>query len=115
MVSRHTLVLMAMLDAALSSVCGVSIAWAADSPRVAKAHLTADQVSSLAKAELRRAAQADNFKARTPTYQPEKRQWWVFFIQSGSPVSVDGDILAVVDDRSTKVCLQQPIADGPCT
>ena len=78
--------------------------------------LTSKQVSSLAAAALGRSGEVvSRFKAREPSYDPEKKAWSVFFIQSAPPLIVDGDKLVVIDDRTSKACVQFVMAVGPCT
>ena len=78
--------------------------------------LSPDSARTIAVDELRRRGNdVARFKAGAPEFRPEKRVWWIFFTQVAPPLSVDGDLLVVVDDATSAACLQQAIAAGPCT
>jgi hypothetical protein len=82
---------------------------------VSEPKLSAEQVSSLAKAELvRNRVSVDRFEPRTPTFNANQKNWWVFFIQSKAPFVVDGDLLVVVDDGTGKSCMEHAVDLGPC-
>ena len=83
---------------------------------MASAHLTAQQVGQMAAAALARSgAKLSAFKAKAPTYLPEKHQWRVFYGQTGPLKVIDGEKLVVIDDATGKSCVQQAMAVGPCT
>jgi hypothetical protein len=113
---RITLVLTPIVLAAATLTSGGHIALAADSPDSATRNLTPEAVSSLVKAELRHRGLENKFSARAPQYISDKRQWWVFLIQAKPPFVVDGDMLAVVNDATEKVCIDQAmVPPGLCT
>jgi len=116
MVNRLTWTLVVVLLAAAMSIAHGAIAWAAEATGSAKPHLTARAVVTLARAELSRRGQTDNFRIRKPEYSSAQRLWWVFLIQRRPPYGIDGDMLAVVNDVSSKVCIQQAMMPPvPCT
>jgi hypothetical protein len=90
------------------------VAYSSDT-QPAPAHLTAEQVTSIALDALRHAEKsAVRFTARTPRYDSAHQRWWVFFVENAPPYQVDGGLLVVVDDVTSRPCVQHATAVGPC-
>jgi len=88
---------------------------AAAQPGAVQTLLDAQQVSTLAKAEVARLGLQDRFRARNAVFHPDKKVWWVPFIRSMPPYFQNGDVLVVIDDASGRICVQYGLLAGPCT
>ena len=99
----------------VSVLSSVLVSGASGWDSAAAPHLSPKDAQNIATSELRRHGEnIARFKAGVPTFQSQKRVWWVFFKQVAPPFIVDGDFLIVVDDTSSRVCVQQAVAVSPC-
>ena len=77
--------------------------------------LTTEQVLARARAEVARSGyDLSRYTPDKPYYYREKGQWRVFFRQNSSAQIADGDVTAVVNDKSDKTCVGTMFVP-PCT
>src|ERR1700690_1263278 len=105
--TRRHFRLTAIFALAVGEICIWAAPAAEPAVTAATPHLSAVQVSLLARDELvRNKVTIDRFEAKAPTYYPDRKKWWVFFIQNKPPFIPDGDILVVIDDVNRKACME---------
>jgi hypothetical protein len=93
---------------------------AADSAANAGPRLSPQQVSALAagafKARSDSRVPGQRFEAQRPKFSDHDGVWYVFFRQKGPVLAIDGDMVVVVNDRTSKVCVGQMMAPPiPCS